>query len=81
MLCGQAVTGYGAARVAERHPALPAANFVLAYVEGPSGFVSSVCFTGDERRTLVITAAGDSGGALYATEVDVPGLEPPPARV
>lgn len=48
----------------------------------PAEFVSSVCFTGTDLRTLVITGAGgDGGGALYSTEVDVPGLAPPPARV
>jgi sugar lactone lactonase YvrE len=47
----------------------------------PAEFVTSVCFTGPDRRTLVITAAGgEAGGALYSTEVDVAGLAPPPAR-
>jgi sugar lactone lactonase YvrE len=49
----------------------------------PAGFVTSVCFTGADRRELAITAAGaeDGGGVLLAREVDVPGLELPLARV
>jgi len=53
----------------------------------PAGFVSSVCFAGDDRRDLVVTTGGDptrrdaAGGRVLRVAVDVPGLPVPAVAV
>ena|SRR2546425_5633490 len=48
-------------------------------VDVPAGFVSSLCFGGDDMRDLYVTTADNSedparAGTLFKTRVDVPGL-------
>lgn len=52
----------------------------------PQGMVTSVCFGGDDLRTLfVVTGSGgeasDRAGSIYAVAMDVPGLPLAPCRV
>jgi gluconolactonase len=48
--------------------------------------VTSVCFGGDDLRTLYVVTGTDSSGrddagTVFRLSVDVPGLPVPPARV
>ena len=52
----------------------------------PAGFVSSLCFGGEDMRDLYVTTADNGGhpdrrGTLFRTRVDVAGLPAPAARV
>ncbi len=52
----------------------------------PAGFVTSVCFGGDDMRDLYVTTMDNSEdesrrGTLFRTRVDVPGLPTAPANV
>ena len=58
---------------------------LLDEVELPAEFVTSVCFAGDDPRTLLATvsgcAAAGGDGAVLAIRVDAPGHPPTPARL
>jgi len=52
----------------------------------PSRFVTSLCFGGEDGRTLYVTTtdntdAPERGATVFRTRVDTPGLIPGPARV
>lgn len=55
--------------------------------EVPAGFVSSVCFAGDDLRHLVVTTGGDPsrrdfhGGRVLRVPMDVPGSHVPLVRL
>ena len=55
-------------------------------IDVPSGFVTSLCFGGADRRDLYIVTADNRddaarGGTIFRTNADVPGLIAPLARV
>jgi sugar lactone lactonase YvrE len=57
-----------------------------AFVDVPAPFVASLCFGGDDRRTLFVATMGNAedetrGGTLFRTRVEVAGLRVAPARV
>jgi sugar lactone lactonase YvrE len=52
----------------------------------PTRFVTSLCFGGDDGRTLYVTTTDNTetperGATVFRTNVDIPGLLPGPARV
>lgn len=58
----------------------------VSRVELPTPMVTSLCFGGDDLRTLYVTSGPDQdatteGGGIYRLHVEVPGLPVAPARI